>query len=74
MKNDLSRTHTKFEVESDYWQTTIKTVRAKLGESSHLQAYHVRPWITDGYYLHVRNDLLDDSFITYLGLIAKFKQ
>jgi len=74
MNSSLTRTHTAFAIEPSRWFGTINEVRTKLGESDHLQAYHLRPWITSSYTLYIRNDLLDNSFTTYLGLLSKFTQ
>lgn len=73
MNKELKRTHQSFDIEPVKWFSVIDACKANFGDNDHLQAYHLRPWITNGYTLFVRFDLLDDKFITYLGLVCKIK-
>lgn len=75
MKDSLNKTHIGFDIEPNRWSSIIADVRNKLGNNDYLQEYHLRPWITDGHTLYIRNDLANhDSFATYLGLISKFNK
>ena len=70
MNKVLLKTHQSFDIAPNKWLDVISACKANFGDTNHLQAYHLRPWITNGYTLFVRNDLLDDKFITYLGLVC----
>jgi hypothetical protein len=74
MNTALERTHRKFGIEPVKWFDVIRACKSNFGDTNFLDQYHTRPWITDGYTLFIRQDLLDDSFITYLGLVCKIKQ
>lgn len=74
MNTELERTHRGFNIEPMEWYKVVHSCKDRFGDTDHMQHYHLRPWITNGYTLFVRNDLLDDSFITYLGLVCKIKQ
>ncbi len=74
MNTELERTHRKFEIEPVKWREVIQVCKSAFGDTDFMQQYHLRPWITAGYALFIRQDLLDDSFVTYLGLVCKIKQ
>ena len=73
MNKELNRTHQSFDIEPAKWFGVIDECRVRFGDNDPYQQYHTRPWITNGYTLFVRFDLLDDKFITYLGLVCKIK-
>lgn len=73
MNKELSRTHQGFDIDPAKWFGVIDDCKARFGDNDYLQAYHTRSWITNGYTLFIRTDLLDDSFVTYLGLVCKIK-
>lgn len=74
MNTELERTHRGFDIDPYKWSEVIAACKANFGDTDFMQQPHLRPWITATYTLFVRNDLLDDSFITYLGLVCKIKQ
>lgn len=73
MNKSLQRTHQGFDISPFKWSDVIAACKLNFGDNNPYQSYHLRPWITSGYTLHVRNDLLDDKFITYLGLVCEIK-
>lgn len=73
MTKELERTHQSFDIEPAKWVDVIAACKANFGDNNIYQQYHSRPWITNGYSLFIRFDLLDNRFITYLGLVCKIK-
>ena len=71
MKKELASTHQGFAIKPGFWFDVIAACKEHFGYNNYLQQYHLRPWITSSYTLYIRNDLLDDKFITYLGLVCK---
>jgi hypothetical protein len=74
MKKALQRTHREFDIDPDFWREVIASCKSHYGFADYMKEYHLRPWVTDAYTLFIRNDLLDDSFVTYIGLVCKIKQ
>lgn len=73
MKKALARTHQCFNIAPGKWYDVLAECKSHFGYHNHLQEYHLRAWVTSGHTLFVRNDLLDDQFITYLGLVCKIQ-
>ena len=73
MNKELKQTHQSFNIDPNKWFAVIDACKSNFGDNNPYQPYNQRPWITNGYNLHVRNDLLDDKFITYLGLVCTIK-
>lgn len=73
MKKALERTHQSFDIEPANWHIVLDECKAHFGYHNYLQQYHLRSWVASSYTLFVRNDLLDDQFTTYLGLLCKIK-
>lgn len=73
MKKALSRTHQGFDIDPIKWYDVLAECKDHFGYHNYLQEYHLRPWVTSSYTLFVRNDLLDDQFITFLGLVCKIR-
>lgn len=74
MSNKLEQTHRRFKIDPFKWQEVVASCKKNFGDTDHMQQYHLRPWITNEYALHIRNDLLDDTFVTYLGLVCDLKK
>jgi len=74
MSNKLEHTHRRFRIDPFKWIDVIGACKNNFGDTDHMQQYHLRPWITNGYALLIRNDLLDDNFVTYLGLVCDLRK
>lgn len=74
MNDELKRTHRGFKIDPYKWHEVVASCKGRFGDTDYLEQYHTRDWITDGYTLFIRNDLLDNNFITYLGLVCKLEQ
>lgn len=73
MYKQLLKTHREFKIEPVKWFEVIDACKQRFGDTEYLEDYHTRAWVTGGYDLYIRFDLLDDSFVTYLGLVCKIK-
>lgn len=73
MNKALDSTHQGFDIDRNKWFGVIDECKANFGDNNPYEQYHLRAWITNGYTLFVRKDLLNDKFITYLGLVCEIR-